>query len=198
MKKAKSKSKAKTIIIVLAIVFSMLILLSLCSEDTDTPENDNTEDTSTQTPSDDNNSNNNSSNNPPSKNETSPNPEPTPTPELPKTKKSYIITFSAQKIENNSVGDTWSYGAQIGTTKIQSGSTVTLELSAGPTVTLYAIEDDANKDDKGSKDAVFSDLELNQEETKTIIVTVTENDGRYSGNVAKWEFTITCKRVENQ
>ena len=117
------------------------------------------------------------------------------TPELPKESKSYIITFSARIMNNNSVGNEWSKGAKFDNNEISSGDTISAELSKGPVIIVFASEADKSADDYGSKTVEFSNILIGEEETKIVTVTVIENDGRYSGNSAQWEFTITCKRV---
>ena len=110
-------------------------------------------------------------------------------------KKTYIVTFTAKKIQNNSVGDEWSKGIKFNDHEIKSGGTIEAELIGGLTLIAYAIESDNSKDDYGSQKIEFTDIEIGETETHTVKVIVKENDGRYSGNTAIWEFTVTIKRV---
>ena len=192
--KEKAK-KQKKVIIIVAVIFIMIFLLALCSEESDTNASDPATDkqgikNEEKLPSPPQSPNQvNTPDNTPNDNEVPPEPE------TPKISKRYKITYSAKLIENNSLGEDWSYGAKFNDSNIASNSTVTAELSAGPTIVVFATEDDASKDDHKSVNVTFSDMAIGTSETKTVIVTVTENDGRYSGHTAKWEFTITCIRI---
>ena len=111
--------------------------------------------------------------------------------------KQYVVTYSARIIQNNSVGDSWSFGMKCGETSFLSGKQITVTVAAdrGPKLTIWAQESDASKNDFGQKDIVFSDIAIGETETITEQVMVTENDGRYIGRDAYIQFTVTIKRI---
>ena len=117
--------------------------------------------------------------------------------ELSKETKTYIVTYSATKIQSGHVGDSWSYGVTFNSQDIESNDIIVAELSDGPTFVLYAIEYDSSSNDYENLSVNFPDLAINETETQTHIIEVHEDDGRYSGSIAKWEFTITCERISN-
>ncbi len=114
--------------------------------------------------------------------------------ELPKEIKTYEITYTAKLLDESFVGKEWTYGAEFNSIDIDSGDTIMAELSLGPTLVLYAIEHDDSYDDYGSITVEFADMAIGEEQTIVEIVRVRENRGRYSGKIATWEFTVTCKR----
>ena len=116
--------------------------------------------------------------------------------ETPAEQKTYLLTYKATLVSNDSVGDSWSSGVLYGTKNIYSYIPISDTLVSGPTFTLYATEDDS-RDDVGKIDITFSDLRIGEKETKTQRLNVRENEGKYIGNTAVWEFTITCSRVDN-
>lgn len=111
-------------------------------------------------------------------------------------KKTYLLTYKATLISNDSVGDSWSSGVLYGTKNVYSYIPVSDTLVSGPTFTIYASEDDT-RDDIGKIDITFSDLKIGEKETKTQRLNVRENEGKYIGHTAVWEFTVTCSRVDN-
>lgn len=115
-------------------------------------------------------------------------------------KKQYSVTYSARVIKNPSVGDSWSFGMKNGDTvfKPQEIITVSVPENRGPKLTIFANENDAAKDDFGQKDVLFTDISVGETETIVAQVIVTENDGRYIGNDAYVEFTITIKRIGSE
>lgn len=104
----------------------------------------------------------------------------------------YIITYTAYLKDNDHVGSSWTKGMAHNDTKIRSGATVTdgRKLS----ITLWAEEND-DISDFGSKTVTFKNLGVGEIEKRTVYVTVKENRGRYAGNTAVWEFTVTVKRT---
>ncbi len=114
--------------------------------------------------------------------------------ELPKESKTYVITYTSKLLDESFVGKEWTYGVEFNSIDIVSGDTIMAELSLGPTLVLYAIEHDDSFDDYGSITVEFADLAIGEEQTIVGIVKVRENRGRYSGSIATWEFTVTCKR----
>ena len=116
--------------------------------------------------------------------------------ELPeKLKESYMITFYAEEIENNSVGEDWSYGVKFGTKEIEPGEVVTIDEDEILSFVVFVSEYDAGSPDYTEMTVIFEDMEIDSEATQVLEVTVTEKGGSYSGNTAIWEFGITCKRI---
>ncbi len=111
--------------------------------------------------------------------------------------KKYTVTYSARVVKNSHVGDSWSYGMKYGETTFSSGQQITVLVASdrGPKLTIYAQESDAQKDDFGQKDIVFSDIAIGETETITEQVMVTENEGRYIGFDAYVQFTVSIKRI---
>ncbi len=109
----------------------------------------------------------------------------------------YCISYSARLIMNNSVGNEWSYGASFNGEYISSDSTITATFygNKDPVIMLVAVESDKAKDDTGRSSIALPDIAIGEQCTITETVDVRENDGRYSGNLAQWEFTVTIYRV---
>lgn len=112
--------------------------------------------------------------------------------------KQYVVTYSAKVVKNPSVGDAWSFGMKNGDTFFKSGEKITVSVAEnrGPKLTIYANESDAQKDDFGQKDIVFTDIAVGQSETIIDQVMVTENEGKYIGRDAFVEFKVTAKCVD--
>ena len=109
--------------------------------------------------------------------------------------KTYTITYSAWLAYNNHVGDYWGYGLEYNGVYIESGSCVACpKIQRGIYITAYAFESDEITD-YGSAYVCFDSLDVGEEQTKEVTVTVRENRGRYSGNTAQWVFEITVKRL---
>lgn len=106
----------------------------------------------------------------------------------------YLVSYSSTLVENDSVGSDWITGVKReGREQISNREFVfdgeQIELL------LYAIEKDDKCDDVGEKTITFSKLSTGEEKTVTELVEVEENGGAYTGSVAKWEFTVTLKRL---
>lgn len=107
----------------------------------------------------------------------------------------YRITYSIDLKYNNSVGDEWKYGVSYNNKYIASSSEILIaDTPTEVNLVAFAIElDDYN--DYGSTNVTFDALEVGQKQTKRVTVLVRENNGRYTGNTAKWQFDITIKRI---
>ncbi len=112
-----------------------------------------------------------------------------------KIEESYMITYNATMVENNSIGEDWSFGVKFGSEELELGEIVTIDEEETPLFVIFVNEYDAGNSDYTEMSVEFEGLELDEEETQVMTVVVTENDGRFSGNIAVWEFSITCKRV---
>lgn len=117
-------------------------------------------------------------------------------PEPPKkVKESYMVTFYAEEVENNSVGEDWSYGVKFGTKEIEQGEVVTIDEDEILSFIIFVSEYDAGSPDYTEMTVIFEDMEIDSEVTQLVDVTVTEKGGSHSGNTAIWKFSITCKRI---
>jgi hypothetical protein len=120
-----------------------------------------------------------------------PTPTPTPTPiitvapEAPEEKPKIVTLISALMIENNSVGNDWSYTVKINGKILNIGDSLKITDKV-ITANITVIEEDS-RPDEGFKNENLK-IGLNEFD-----VLVTENMGRYSGNTAKWHFKIEVK-----
>jgi len=112
-----------------------------------------------------------------------------------KKEKSYVVSFNAEMVENNSVGDDWSYGMKFNSEELEPGDTVVIDAEQTPMFVIYVSEYDASNSDITELTVDFENLELGEEVTRVISVVVTENDGRYKENIAVWDFAVTCKCI---
>lgn len=106
----------------------------------------------------------------------------------------YMITYSAWLSYNNHVGDSWGYGLTYDGDYFESGSYIECAGMLQVYVTAFATEYD-EYNDYGSAYVSFDSLDVGEEQTKEVTVTVSENRGRYTGNTAQWIFEITVKRI---
>ncbi len=106
----------------------------------------------------------------------------------------FVVTYSARLSSNNHVGNNWSHGLKYKDEYIESGATIKSTAQNSLSVTAFAREKDTYSD-YGSTKVTFESLDIGEKQSKEIKVTVRENRGRYSGNTAKWAFTITVERI---
>ncbi|CAM4467257.1 hypothetical protein FHS16_003210 [Paenibacillus endophyticus] len=113
-----------------------------------------------------------------------------------KTIKIKVTFVSAELIEKNSVGNEWWSGATINGKEVKEGATIVLNLKASDLIKLRAEAQEQDKyPDDGATDASVKVSAIGAKAvTKTLEVSVTENRGRYSGNVAKWEFHFKIQK----
>jgi hypothetical protein len=97
-------------------------------------------------------------------------------------------------IYNNNVGNDWGGGVKFNGNYIPSGSTFSIQSIFAIQFSVYVTEYDSYND-YGSSTISFDHLNVGETQTKNVYVTVTENRGKYTGNTAKWCFTITIKRI---
>lgn len=111
--------------------------------------------------------------------------------------KVYTISYSAHMVSNSHVGDSWAYGIMYNDQVIDDKDDVCLWLDsqAGPKLTVFAVEYDTTENDVGKGEILFSNILIGESETVVVGVTVIESDGRYTGNKAYIEFTVTIKRI---
>lgn len=107
----------------------------------------------------------------------------------------YIITYYIDLEYNNSVGNEWRYGVSYNGEYIESSSKIVIKDS--PTeIDLVAFATELDEwNDYGSTLIAFDALSIGQKQTKWATVIVRENQGRYTGNTAKWYFEITIERI---
>lgn len=107
----------------------------------------------------------------------------------------YYVTYSAKCIANDSVGNEWGYGLIYDGEEYESRSHITITNSKPVSIRVFATEYDSD-DDYGSAKIDFDSLTSGEVITKEATVTVRENKGRYKGNRAVWEFTVTLERCD--
>jgi hypothetical protein len=110
--------------------------------------------------------------------------------------KEFRITWSAQLIDSNHVGDNWSKSFEVNDTAFSSGHTITLEPDSQFTIRLSIQENDANPDTGYYFERITYSEELctnGYSISETLYVR--ENGGRYSGNRAEWIITITVTPI---
>lgn len=116
-----------------------------------------------------------------------------PAPGIDETTAKLTISYSASLIYNNSVGNEWSTWIEIDGKKLYQGQNLEIEVSGNDEIVIiaYACEDDSMPD-IGYKQITIPVSELNPvQNVYTAEVIVRENGGRYSGNTAKWKFSIS-------
>ena len=101
------------------------------------------------------------------------------------------VTYTANLIDNDSVGNEW-YTALFYDGKHLPPKSV-IAYSESLVFYAYAEEDDTVADKKKVR-VDFESIKPGETLSKTVTVIVRENAGRYQGNRATWEFTITVKR----
>ncbi|MGO4545605.1 hypothetical protein AB4Z29_12460 [Paenibacillus sp. 2TAB23] len=113
-----------------------------------------------------------------------------------KTIKIKVTFVSAELIEKNSVGNEWWSGATINGKEVKEGASVVLNLKATDLVKLRAEAQEQDKyPDDGATDASVKVSAIGAKAVnKKLEVSVVENRGRYSGNVAKWEFHFKIQK----
>ena len=102
------------------------------------------------------------------------------------------VTYSAKLIENDSVGDEWTTYLLYKEEALPSKDVV--PYANFLTLYAYAREYDEAKPDSNKTRVLFNGIKRGEKVTKKVTVVVTENGGRYKGNKARWEFTITVER----
>lgn len=111
-----------------------------------------------------------------------------------KQKNRYHISHFETLAENHSVGSDWETGVRYEGQEIVSRSQIVFDGEQLELI-LYAIEKDDKIDDVGEKVIAFSELAIDEEETKTELVEVVENGGSTKGNTATWRFHVTVHRL---
>ncbi|MGH4126293.1 MAG: hypothetical protein ACREV6_25610 [Clostridium sp.] len=104
---------------------------------------------------------------------------------------------SANLIQNNSVGNKWSFEVKINGKKIKEGKKTNI---TGTTKEKISFSASAKERDfvpdtgAGGISINIADLKLPEKNTYTIDVTVAENKGMYAGNTAVWKFNFSVTR----
>ena len=104
----------------------------------------------------------------------------------------FYVSWSAKLISNNHVGSDWRTFVTVGGEDVGS-SPITVNGNV-LTVDVKAVEFDS-LNDVGRDSMNFYCNKIGASQTQTIRVTVRENRGKYTGNVAVWEFTVTVTRA---
>ncbi|KIL36219.1 hypothetical protein SD71_09770 [Cohnella kolymensis] len=118
-----------------------------------------------------------------------------PTSAASKTVKLKITFVSATLDENNHVGNEWWWGGYINGKVVEEGSTVVLNLKTTDKIRLKAEAQEQDKyPDYGESNATIKVSSITKAIHKPLKVTVTENRGRYSGNIATWKFVFKVEK----
>ena len=104
----------------------------------------------------------------------------------------YRVTYDCYMTSNRSVGNDWYKDLLYKGDYVRSGSVLTLPESFS---FRYEITEDDASPDVGYKTVSFSNLEIGDKQEKTVYITVREDNGRYAGNTATWEATVTVVRL---
>ena len=108
----------------------------------------------------------------------------------------YEINISSVCISNNSVGNEWYKTYTMDGKIISSKEQIIAPLDKITKMTINATVVERDEwSDRASKDITFT-LRENEKITSTIIVT--ENKGRFKGNIARWEITVSVKLIKKQ
>lgn len=112
-----------------------------------------------------------------------------------KTVKIKVTLVSVEQTENNHVGNEWYTAAYVNGKEIEEGSTITLTLKTSESIKLkaYAEEQDKIPED-GTESLSIKASSVTKTIDKDLVVEVTENRGRYSGNTAEWKFSFKIKK----
>ena len=108
----------------------------------------------------------------------------------------YQLTFKTRQISNDHIGNDWSFTYTYNSQIIQSGYTITqsLEIFTFRSISVEVREND-KIDDVGTGLLSVAICDDSSAKTK---VTVTETNGRYTGNHAVWEITCEVKLIDKQ
>lgn len=108
----------------------------------------------------------------------------------------YQLTFKTRQISNDHVGNDWSFTYTYNGQPIRSGYTITqsLEIFTFQSINVEVREND-KIDDIGTGLITVAICEGSSAKTR---VTVTETNGRYTGNHAVWEITCEVKLIDKQ
>ncbi|MCB2312316.1 hypothetical protein LGL55_13325 [Clostridium tagluense] len=110
----------------------------------------------------------------------------------------FTVQFcSANLIQNNSVGNKWSYEVKINGKKVKEGRKINITATANDKISFSASakEHDFVPDKgAGSISVNVKELKLTEKNTYLIDITVAENKGIYTGNTAIWKFNFSVIR----
>lgn len=108
----------------------------------------------------------------------------------------YIITIKERCVYNNSVGDDWVMNYIMDGKEIFSGEKLIVPLDS--TIEKAIIIKIKEKDKYPDKASKMLKIALKDGETKTETINIAEDNGRFKGNTAKWEITISVKLIKKQ
>lgn len=116
---------------------------------------------------------------------------------IPLSPQRFRITWSAQLVDSNHVGSNWSKLFEVNDETFSSGSVVTVDPNSQFTIRLTIQENDSNPDtDYYFERIAYSEELCTNGHTVSETLYVRENGGRYSGNCAEWNITITLTPVQ--
>lgn len=116
---------------------------------------------------------------------------------VPLSPQKFRITWSAQLVDSNHVGSNWSKLFKVSDETFSSGSVVTVDPNSQFTIRLTIQENDSNPDANYYFERIAYSEELCANGySVSDTVYVKENGGRYSGNCAEWNITITITPIQ--
>lgn len=104
----------------------------------------------------------------------------------------YRVTYYYYMISNNSVGNDWMRDVTCDGVRVRSGDVLTLSNSFS---FRCKITEDDTSPDVGYKTVSFTGLQIGEKQERTVRIVITEDKGRYAGNTATWEVTVTVERL---
>jgi hypothetical protein len=107
------------------------------------------------------------------------------------------IQTTESLVSNQSVGNEWWTGVAINNKKVDLGNEYTIEVNHDEEITLIAAAQEMDSiPDQGleEKKIIVKNLNLTEPNRISFEVPVVENRGRYTGNIAMWQFTFTIQR----
>lgn len=104
----------------------------------------------------------------------------------------YRVTYYYYMISNNSVGNDWMRDVTCDGVRVRSGDVLTLSNSFS---FRCKITEDDTSPDVGYKTVSFAGLQIGEKQENTVRIVITEDKGRYAGNTATWEVTVTVERL---
>ena len=105
--------------------------------------------------------------------------------------------YSAELIQNNSVGNDWSFKASINGINVKEGRKIDITATNKDKISFSASakeHDFMPETGNGNMSVNIKDVILLENNTYPIEVTVAENIGKYAGNIAKWKFYFNVTR----
>jgi hypothetical protein len=106
---------------------------------------------------------------------------------------SYYITYSAIKKNDDYIGNSWSGALYHNGIPLTNGCTI----QAGDVLTLkFKVCDNDSHPVSSSKSVTFMHINPETTQRQEFEISLTQNDGTFSGNTAVWTVIVTVKRFK--